>query len=204
MGSVSKYRFNNVDWETQSETICLQSTLFPPINSRNPNQKLRIVQAVAIFEIMPIKFVGLFEIDQAVSHSQITISSCLIGFTQQVFGKEVNSANISEGLLIIGIGTMKSAKIRIYSLKEILTEKNRLFNATLDMKCDDLGGKVGQYPFGLPLNYRVMNLLSLMIAHFNLHNLTHFNYRSNICLLFCSKSNAVNRTFTLVAIRGIM
>ena len=51
---------------------------------------------------------------------------------------------------------MKSAKIRIYSLREILTDKNRLFNASLDMKCDDLGGKVGHYPFGLPLNYRVI------------------------------------------------
>ena len=28
------------------------------------------------------------------------------------------------------------------------------------MKCDDLGGKVGQYPFGLPLNYKVSYLWS--------------------------------------------
>ena len=82
------------------------------------------------------------------------ITSCI-----QVFGKEVNSANISEGLLIIGVGSQKTAKIRIYSLREILTEKNCLFSASLDMKCDDLGGKVGQYPFGLPLNYKVSHFI---------------------------------------------
>ena len=70
----------------------------------------------------------------------------------------MNSANISEGLLIVGIGYQKNAKIRIYSLPEILEPKNRLFEANLDMKCDDLGGKVGQYPFGLPLNYKVIQL----------------------------------------------
>ena len=87
--------------------------------------------------------------------SFLVLSQCWPLICLQAFGKEVNSANISEGLLIIGIGTQKSAKIRIYSLREILTDKNRLFDATLDMKCDDLGGKVGQYPFGLPLNYKV-------------------------------------------------
>ncbi len=68
----------------------------------------------------------------------------------------MNTANISEGLLILGIGSSSNGKIRIYSLKEVLKESNRLFEATLDLKCDDLGGKVGQYPFGLPLNYKVL------------------------------------------------
>jgi len=69
LGSVQRYSFRHVDWESQGESIVLQSTLFPGVLNRMPNaKKLKVVQAVAIFTIMPMKFIGLFEIDQAVSH----------------------------------------------------------------------------------------------------------------------------------------
>ncbi|CAG2114012.1 unnamed protein product [Medioppia subpectinata] len=156
LGYVQRYSFRNVDWESQGETIVLQSTLFPAVNNSSPNpKKLRVVQAMAIFKIMPIRFVGLFEVDQT------------------TFGKEVNSANISEGLLIVGIGSQKNAKIRIYSLHEILNQTNRLFEATLDKKCPELGGKTGQYPFGLPLNYKIKTappvLFEVKCSEQNLH-----------------------------------
>lgn len=76
----------------------------------------------------------------------------------------MTAANISEGLIILGIGSSSSGKIRIYSLREILIDYNKLFDADLDARCEDLGGKVGAYPFGLPLNYQVnvdsVNILS--------------------------------------------
>ncbi len=70
LGPVQRYSFRHVDWETQGETIVLQSTLFPGIPAPNA-KRTRVVQAVAVFSIMPIKFIGLFEIDQAVSHSLV-------------------------------------------------------------------------------------------------------------------------------------
>ncbi|CAG2115534.1 unnamed protein product, partial [Medioppia subpectinata] len=138
LGYVHKRNAYVLDWETRIESIALLWPQLPTVNNNVPNtHQLKAVIMVVIFKIMPIRFVGRFEVNQT------------------TFGEDLKGIDVSEGLFIVGIGSQKNAKIRIYSLHEILNQTNRLFEATLDKKCPELGGKTGQYPFGLPLNYKI-------------------------------------------------
>lgn len=57
------YKYVNLNWECQGETLHLQSTYFTKSRRKCPE----IVQAVAIFSIFPLKFIAKFEIETRVS-----------------------------------------------------------------------------------------------------------------------------------------
>lgn len=63
LGPKNKYLFRHVDWETQGETILLQTILFP---NKGENKK-EVVQVMAVFEVYPLKFLGMFEVEKQVS-----------------------------------------------------------------------------------------------------------------------------------------
>lgn len=75
----------------------------------------------------------------------------------------MNSANVSEGLIILGLGSGNSRKIHIYNLNCLFDQPNKLFDAQLFSYCDALNGKVGVFPSGLPLNYKVSFKFKLFI-----------------------------------------
>ncbi|RWS05746.1 DDB1- and CUL4-associated factor 17-like protein, partial [Dinothrombium tinctorium] len=105
-------KFRHIDWETQGETILLQSIPHRPNN-------LKLLQ-VALFTVYPIEFIASFEIEK------------------EIFGSDIKSANLSEGLLIVSSGSSSSKCIRLYSLEHILEEQNFLCKCKLNETCETL------------------------------------------------------------------
>lgn len=62
LGPKESFKFLNLDWETQGETIFVQSTIFPYKKKNNSHT----IQVMAFFKIYPMKFIGMIEIDQMV------------------------------------------------------------------------------------------------------------------------------------------
>ncbi|XP_033764005.1 DDB1- and CUL4-associated factor 17-like isoform X2 [Pecten maximus] len=129
------HKFSDISWNEPNKSLVLRSTH----NSR-PNQHVRqagapvpIVRLLAVFEVCPLKFVGMIKI------------------TEEVFGKDVVNAVISQGLLI----TMhQSGWIRMYSFDQIV-EKYRKFEAKLYEEFDTEGNICGDLPLGLPCNIHI-------------------------------------------------
>ncbi|KAI1295588.1 DDB1- and CUL4-associated factor 17 [Halotydeus destructor] len=98
--SKTRYKFRQLNWETEGETVLLQSTYRTFADAETKD----LIQAVAIFAIYPLKFVAMFEIRTA------------------IFGKGVKSANCAEGLLILGAGAGANKSVQMFSLDHILKQ----------------------------------------------------------------------------------
>lgn len=158
LGSPSRYKFKHIDWETHGETIILQSLhnhSHPQLTQPAARSKPRVLITIAVFNMFPLQFKGVLEIDRA------------------IFGKECNHANVSEGLLIVGTGSTLSGTVRLYNFRSIL-EESCMFPAKLYEPCLALdGAKVGTYPAGLPLNCKLTEpppvLFEVKCSEFMLH-----------------------------------
>ncbi|RWS24316.1 DDB1- and CUL4-associated factor 17-like protein, partial [Leptotrombidium deliense] len=106
----NKSKFLHIDWETQGESIVLQS--------RQGVQQSKILQTIAVFSIYPLEFVCAFDV------------------SKDIFGNDVKSANISEGLLIIGSGSGVTKQVRLYSLRDVMRAENFVCKCKLDDECD--------------------------------------------------------------------
>uniref|UniRef100_A0A224YCK6 DDB1-and CUL4-associated factor 17-like n=1 Tax=Rhipicephalus zambeziensis TaxID=60191 RepID=A0A224YCK6_9ACAR len=158
LGSPSRYKFKHIDWETHGETIIMQSLHnhnHPQLTQPAARSKPRVLITIAVFNMFPLQFKGMLEIDRA------------------IFGKECNHANVSEGLLIIGTGSTLTGTVRLYNFRNIL-EEACMFSAKLYEPCLALdGAKVGTYPAGLPLNCKLTEpppvLFEVKCSEFMLH-----------------------------------
>lgn len=129
----STYIFTTLNWENHAKRLVLQT------NNHRKNRKrdAAILQAVCLMEIFPLQFVALFELESA------------------VVGENVRTANVSEGLLILG----PQLHVCIYDLSELINDENRICHCRLYETNDMCShGPIGTFPTGLPVNYSVKSL----------------------------------------------
>lgn len=123
--------FKDLSWNEPGKSIVVKSTHnvaggIRPAESGQSN----IVSVSALFEVFPLKFIGMFEI------------------TRSVFGKDTVDAMASSGFLT----TMhRSGMVKLHSLEYII-KKYKQFEADLYTLTPDLGYVCGKQPNGLPLN----------------------------------------------------
>nr|XP_022341112.1 DDB1- and CUL4-associated factor 17-like isoform X1 [Crassostrea virginica] len=123
--------FKDLSWNEPGKSIVVKSThnvagSLRPEESRQPN----IVSIFAMFEVFPLKFVGMFEV------------------TRSVFGKDTVDAMVSSGFLT----TMhRSGMVKLHSLEHII-QQCKQFEADLYTLIPDQGELCGKLPYGLPLN----------------------------------------------------
>ncbi|KFM63677.1 DDB1- and CUL4-associated factor 17, partial [Stegodyphus mimosarum] len=127
----SNFRFKYCNWDMYGERITLTSSLKPYKNILTGPKGDDIVANLAVFTVLPLEFYAVLQIKRS------------------VFGKTCNHVNVSEELLILGIGT---ADVHIYSFPEVIRE-----GCVTSFKLGDAyeKGKVGYYPTGLPLNCHI-------------------------------------------------
>ncbi|XP_069114234.1 DDB1- and CUL4-associated factor 17-like isoform X2 [Argopecten irradians] len=128
----STQKFSDLSWNEPQKSLVLATTHSsrPNLQERQAGAPDPIMRLLAVFELCPLKFVGMLKI------------------TQEVFGKDVLSATISHGLLIT---THQMGLIKMYSFDEIV-EKYRKFEAKLYEEFDLEGNVCGDMPVGLPCN----------------------------------------------------
>lgn len=123
------YKFNLMNWESNGERIVLQTPYFHKNNTRDES----ILQAVCLLDVFPLKFVALFEL------------------TTAVVGKEIKSANVTEGILILA----PPGRVRLYDLDELIKEENRICSCNFyESRYGCTHGPIGVFPDGLPVNFR--------------------------------------------------
>ncbi|XP_021353515.1 DDB1- and CUL4-associated factor 17-like isoform X1 [Mizuhopecten yessoensis] len=129
------HKFSDISWNEPQTSLVLRTThnSRPYQHVRQAGAPVPIVMLLAVFEVCPLKFVGMLKI------------------TEEVFGKDVVHAVISQGLLI----TMHhSGWVRMYSFDRIV-EKYRRFEAKLFEEFDTEGNICGEMPCGLPCNIQI-------------------------------------------------
>lgn len=127
LGSYRKFRY--ITWDVPQETLVVKSIQKSGVSD---NQQSTVLFYFAIFNVFPLKLVGVMEIDK------------------KVFGSNVADAMISNGMLIV----MHSAGlVRLYSFERI-AEQNMQQMCVLGETCTWKGeaGTVGDFPFGVPCN----------------------------------------------------
>ncbi|XP_046559231.1 DDB1- and CUL4-associated factor 17-like [Haliotis rubra] len=97
-----------------------------------------IVMVLAVFNIYPLEFVGMLEIDK------------------RVFGSDVTDAMLSQDMLII---MHQSGHVRLYSFNQIL-EKFRSYKVNLREQIPGSDALCGQYPSGVPFNTKITEKLT--------------------------------------------
>ncbi|XP_022237926.1 DDB1- and CUL4-associated factor 17-like isoform X2 [Limulus polyphemus] len=138
LGPTARYKFRHVDWETHGEQVVIQSVQNQSVTpTTQPGIRPRVLEAIAMFSVFPMEFKALVEIDR------------------EVFGKDCNHVNISEGLLIIGVGNSATGRVRLYNFVQVVKE-GLMFEAKLQQPCEALEkALVGSYPAGIPLNCKL-------------------------------------------------
>ncbi|XP_062606051.1 DDB1- and CUL4-associated factor 17-like, partial [Saccostrea cucullata] len=123
--------FSDLSWNEPGASIVLRSThkvsgCIRQVEADRPN----VVKVLALFDVFPVKFTGMFEI------------------TKNVFGNDTVDAMASCGFLT----TMhRSGMVKIHSMEYIL-QKYKLYEAELYTKLQDQDEICGKQPCGLPLN----------------------------------------------------
>lgn len=127
LGSYRKFRY--ITWDVPQETLVVKSIQKSGVSE---DQQSTVLFYFAIFNVFPLKLIGVMEIDK------------------KVFGSNVADAMISNGMLIV----MHSAGlVRLYSFERI-AEQNMQQMCVLGETCTWKGeaGTVGDFPFGVPCN----------------------------------------------------
>uniref|UniRef100_T1ISC5 DDB1- and CUL4-associated factor 17 n=1 Tax=Strigamia maritima TaxID=126957 RepID=T1ISC5_STRMM len=119
-------RFKYLTWNEEAHTVIVKSILK---NNYDPTE----IVTLCIFSLFPLDFVAKLKV-----------------YTK-IFGKDVNDAVISEGLLCV---SHTSGFVRLYSLKHIMKSFCK-YKISLGKHCKELGGATGGHPFGLPLNIQI-------------------------------------------------
>ncbi|XP_072274426.1 DDB1- and CUL4-associated factor 17 [Pyxicephalus adspersus] len=130
LGSYRKFRY--ISWDIPQETLVVKSV---QKNSVNENQQSTVLFYFAIFNVFPLRLVGILEIDK------------------KVFGSNVTDAMISNGMLIVMHG---AGLVRLYSFEKI-AEQYIQQKFVLGETCTWNGktGTVGDFPFGVPCNITI-------------------------------------------------
>ncbi|GIZ02659.1 hypothetical protein CEXT_7381 [Caerostris extrusa] len=119
------FNFKYIDWNVYAQEFVLTTKLNPFFEVTG---KKDVVVNLAVFTIFPLQFKALLEIRRS------------------VFGKTCRHVNVSDQLLILGMG---STRVHIYSFDATLANST-IYEFNLG---DDYNyGKVGMHPCGLPLN----------------------------------------------------
>lgn len=81
----------------------------------------------------------------------------LISFIySQIFGKDLKSIDFHNDVLITLHGSnTENYRAFVYDFDAILCDENKLFDIHLGEYCQQLSGIVGEFPFGIPVNYHV-------------------------------------------------
>lgn len=131
----STYKFTTLNWETHGKRLVLQTN----IHRKNQQRDTSILQAICLITIFPLEFVALFELETG------------------VVGEYIKTANVGEGLLILG----PQSHVRLYDLYELISEENRICDCKLhETKEGCSHGPIGTFPSGLPINFIVKRLPS--------------------------------------------
>lgn len=122
----------------------------------------------------------------------------------QYFGKDAETASVSEGCIIIGAGNGSKKCVRIYSLMQLLSEENKLENND----CHNLGDKfkdpytgevsiIGNYPWGIPLNYKQKESLPVLYEVLCSEQVVHFGGHPFHSIVSSPKNKGIFKVFNV-------
>ncbi|XP_067658481.1 DDB1- and CUL4-associated factor 17-like [Haliotis asinina] len=127
-------KFRELGWITEQERFYVRSTHTPALAvHRQAGIPVCVVMVLAVFNIYPLEFVGMLEIDK------------------RVFGSDVTDAMLSQDMLII---MHQSGHVRLYSFNHIL-EKFRSYKVNLREQIPGSDAVCGDYPSGVPFNIKI-------------------------------------------------
>nr|XP_055071948.1 DDB1- and CUL4-associated factor 17 [Misgurnus anguillicaudatus] len=132
----SHFKFRSLGWDSCQETFYVKSIQIKQTAlERQARVNNDILMRLAIFQVFPLDFVGMLEINK------------------KVFGKTAVDVLLSQGVLAV---SHSSKHVKLYSFEYILN-KFRVEKLTLGQQCDVNGarGFVGEAPFGVPVNIHI-------------------------------------------------
>ncbi|ESO91170.1 hypothetical protein LOTGIDRAFT_153601 [Lottia gigantea] len=140
----SRLKFREIAWAVDQETFVIRSvhnklTQF----DRQAGRESTIVKVIAVFDVLPLKFVGMIEIDR------------------QIWGKDVIDSMVAGGMLII---MHQSGFVRFFSFHHILKQYGSSINRSttsvsvnilvteyppvlLEVKCSEHNVQMGGFPW---------------------------------------------------------
>ncbi|XP_046362056.2 DDB1- and CUL4-associated factor 17-like [Haliotis rufescens] len=132
-------KFRELGWISEQERFYIRSTHTTALAvHRQAGIPVCIVMVLAVFNIFPLEFVGMLEIDK------------------RVFGSDVTDAMLSQDLLIV---MHQSGHVRLYNFNHIL-EQYRSYKVDLREKIPGSDAVCGQYPSGVPFNIQITESLT--------------------------------------------
>ncbi|XP_061827614.2 DDB1- and CUL4-associated factor 17 isoform X1 [Nerophis lumbriciformis] len=139
----SKHKFKYLSWDVSQEIFYVKSVQ----SKDNPQaRQAAITQStgtqLAIFQMFPLQIVGIMEVNK------------------QVFGSGVTDVALSQGVLVVSY----SRAVKLFSFEHIVKKymKERL---ALGMASTLLKGKkVGEFPFGIPVNIQITDDVVLLAS----------------------------------------
>ncbi|GAB1601639.1 DDB1- and CUL4-associated factor 17-like isoform X1 [Argonauta hians] len=146
----NKLRFRTIEWEDPQRCFAISSTTVSQPSSttttttttNNNNNNKVLSKVIALFNVNPLKFVGMFAINT------------------KIFGPKFEDGLVTDNLLII---KHRGGLVELYSMEFIL-KHYVLYEAQLAEPDPVTGLVVGLYPHGLPININIKDRPPLLLS----------------------------------------
>uniref|UniRef100_A0A8C8SKZ4 DDB1 and CUL4 associated factor 17 n=1 Tax=Pelusios castaneus TaxID=367368 RepID=A0A8C8SKZ4_9SAUR len=144
-------KFRYLSWDTSQETMVVKSAHHKlPAAAQQAGIQQSVVFFLAVFRVLPLKFIGMLEINK------------------KIFGNNVTDVAISHGMLIV---TYSVGLVKLYSFQAISEQfTEQQFDLGCECNWNGKVGIVGKYPFGLPCNVKITDTPPLLFEVSSLEN----------------------------------
>ncbi|NXH22479.1 DCA17 factor, partial [Bucco capensis] len=143
-------KFRYLSWDTPQEVMVVKSVQNKLPASRQVNIQEFTLFYLAVFQVLPLSFVGMLEINR------------------KIFGNSVSDVAISNGILIV---MYRMGLVRLYNFQAISEQfMEQPFDLGHEFSWNGQLGVVGKYPFGLPCNIKITDTPPLLFEAASLEN----------------------------------
>ncbi|NXN24808.1 DCA17 factor, partial [Nycticryphes semicollaris] len=148
-GSCCKFRY--LSWDTPQEVMVVKSAQNKlPAAARQAGIQQSVMFYLAVFQVLPLSFIGMLEINK------------------KIFGSSVTDVAVSNGILIV---MHSMGLVRLYNFQAICEQfMEQPFDLGHEFNWNGQVGVVGKYPFGLPCNIKITDTPPLLFEASSLEN----------------------------------
>ncbi|NXW02079.1 DCA17 factor, partial [Fregetta grallaria] len=148
-GSCCKFRY--LSWDTPQEVMVVKSAQNKlPAAARQAGIQQSVLFYLAVFQVLPLSFIGMLEINK------------------KVFGNSVTDVAVSNGILIV---MYSMGLVRLYNFQAISEQfMEQPYDLGHEFNWNGQVGVVGKYPFGLPCNIKITDTPPLLFEASSLEN----------------------------------